>query len=113
MSDPNGERECPYCRETINGRAVRCHFCLSGITPVIADAVTSCPRCGEAIKAGALKCRHCQAMLVEERGLGTNHVFLAAGVDTCKADCFFQYTGNMSMMAACFSGCDFHVHLRA
>jgi hypothetical protein len=34
-------RECPYCREQVNSRAVKCRYCGSALTPDIPESIVA------------------------------------------------------------------------
>jgi hypothetical protein len=63
MADVAGERECPFCKESIKAEAVKCRYCGSTIAPITADHQGVCPFCKEDIKPGAIKCRYCHSNL--------------------------------------------------
>jgi hypothetical protein len=63
MADATEERECPFCKESIKAGAVKCRYCGSTITPMVADHQGICPFCKEDIKPGAIKCRYCHSNL--------------------------------------------------
>lgn len=107
MVEVTSKRVCPYCKETINARAVICHYCASGITPAATDHQGECPYCGEAIQVGALKCRHCTSIL----GPRMPSQLADAGSANCHALCFLHFPLDPVRQAACDAGCDFHEHL--
>jgi RNA polymerase subunit RPABC4/transcription elongation factor Spt4 len=68
MADPVPDRECPYCKETIKGDAIKCRYCHSTIEPERPSHGGVCPFCKETIKEDATRCRYCGSDLVPQSG---------------------------------------------
>lgn len=57
-------RQCPYCREEVDGQAVRCRHCQASIPPQPEPTHEGvCPFCRESIHPEAIRCKHCKADL--------------------------------------------------
>jgi len=50
QSLPDGMKECPFCAEMVQSRAIKCKHCASILT---------CPLCAEAVDGTTGRCRHC------------------------------------------------------
>jgi hypothetical protein len=62
MAD-DGTRDCPFCREQIDARALMCRCCGSRVEPTLPDHGGVCPYCREPINPAAVVCRHCRSSL--------------------------------------------------
>jgi hypothetical protein len=60
----NALKDCPFCGEQINSKAIKCKHCQSMLTENNNIATKDCPFCGEKIKQSDTSCIHCQSALV-------------------------------------------------
>ena len=62
---PNQSKDCPFCGEQINVKAIKCKHCHSMLNEqsAVSGATKDCPLCGEKIAASDTKCSHCESDL--------------------------------------------------
>ena len=63
MSEQIETKDCPYCGEQINAKAIKCKHCQSMLNSNESKATKECPSCAEVVNASDTKCVHCQSDL--------------------------------------------------
>lgn len=63
MSDQQETKDCPFCAEKINAKAIKCKHCESMLNDD-GQQMKDCPFCFEQINAKDVKCSHCQSNLI-------------------------------------------------
>jgi len=63
MSEQIETKDCPYCGEKINAKAIKCKHCQSMLNSNESKATKECPSCAEIVNASDAKCVHCQSDL--------------------------------------------------
>lgn len=62
MSEQQETKDCPFCGEKINVKAIKCKHCQSMLNGS-EQQMKDCPFCGEQVGAQDVKCKHCQSDL--------------------------------------------------
>jgi uncharacterized CHY-type Zn-finger protein len=78
-------RQCPYCKETINARALKCKHCGSSVQPTLPDHDGVCPFCKESIHPEAVICPHCRSQLVGAADIAERPTSSGCGCSTNRA----------------------------
>ncbi|MCP4273431.1 MAG: hypothetical protein GY781_16000 [Gammaproteobacteria bacterium] len=56
-------KTCPFCKEEIRTKAIKCKHCHSRVEPDHPSHEGICPFCKEDVKLEAIKCKHCKSSL--------------------------------------------------